>query len=39
MNSLRFAIAPTPPMCRTTVASWLVGVGLWLTALVLLAIP
>jgi len=39
MNSLRFAAVPPPPMCRITAASWVVGVGLWATALVLLAIP
>jgi len=26
-------------MCRTTVASWFVGVGLWAAALALLSIP
>jgi hypothetical protein len=39
MDLLRFDALPPQPMCRITVASWLVGVGLWATALVLLSIP
>ena len=38
MTSQRFAFARAPKIDRTMVASWIVGVGLWLTAIVVLSI-
>jgi hypothetical protein len=39
MTSVRSAFTLPPTLCRITVASWIAGVGLWVTALVLLSIP
>ena len=38
MTSSRFAFVPGPTLCRSTVASWIAGVGLWAMAVVLLTI-
>lgn len=39
MTSTHCIYGLLPTLCRSTVASWIAGVGLWATALVLLSIP
>ena len=39
MTSTRYVYELLPTLRRSTLASWIAGVGLWVTALALLSIP